>query len=153
MAYSYNTQSTADWANPSKFNALAEQQGKVVNVGLYPLAFSHEDAVDLSAAGAKWKFLKHSESAITLYKAYLLYTEASSGDAGITLEIGKEADRDYYYTGASEISEAQWYTKELTLLQTDFAAGDTLTFYSPGSKTGTGEVVLTVLAQYLKTAE
>ena len=100
-------------------------------------------SVDLSGA-AITLVCYHTERAISISKAYLLYTEASSADAGITLEIGKESDRNYYYTGASEASKAIWYTKELTLLKKDVAIGDTITFYSPGSKTGTGEVMLII---------
>lgn len=98
-------------------------------------------AADLSGS-AETLVAFHTELACTLEKATLLYTEASSGDAGITLEIGKESDRNYYYTGTSEVSKALWYSLDVTLLQNDIAAGDTVTLYSPGSKTGTGAVML-----------
>jgi hypothetical protein len=100
-------------------------------------------SVDLSGAAATLVCF-HAERACTLEKATLLYTEASSADAGITVEIGKESDRDYYYTGTTEVSKSQWYTKDVTLLQTDIASGDTVTFYSAGSKTGTGEIMLVI---------
>jgi len=103
-------------------------------------------SVDLSG-GAETLVVLHSERACTLKKATLLYTEASSGDAGITVEIGKESDRNYYYTGTTETSKSQWYTKDVTLLKTDLATGDTLTFYNPGGKAGTGEIML-VLEYY-----
>jgi len=103
-------------------------------------------AADLSG-GAVTLVCLHPEQALHLARANLLYTEASSADAGITVEIGKESDRDYYYTGATEINKALWYTKEVTLLKNDVAAGDTVTFYSPGSKTGTGEIIL--ILEYL----
>lgn len=86
----------------------------------------------------------HTERSATLINAYLLYTEASSGDAGITVKIGKESDDDYYYTGTTETSKSQWYTKTITLLKNDITAGDTITFYSAGSKTGTGEIMLVI---------
>lgn len=97
--------------------------------------------VDLSGAAVN-QYLLHPETACSLVQAYLLYTEASSADAGITLKIGKESDDDYYYTGTSETGKAQYYTKTLTLLAQDVAAGDTVIFNSAGGKTGTGEVVL-----------
>jgi hypothetical protein len=100
-------------------------------------------SADLSGAAATLVCL-HAEQNLHLARAILLYTEASSADAGVTVEIGKESDRDYYYTGASETNKALWYTKEVTLLKNDVATGDTITFYSPGSKTGTGEVMLTI---------
>lgn len=98
-------------------------------------------SVDLSGSATTLVMI-HSEQPVTLLRAWFLYTEGSSGDAGITLEIGKETDRDYYFTGATEISKSQWYTKQLTLLKADVAPGDTVTFYSPGGKTGAGEVML-----------
>lgn len=104
-------------------------------------------SADLSGSAVTLVAL-HAERACTLKKATLVYTEASSADAGITLEIGKESDRDYYYTGASEADKSQWYSKDVTLLKAAVAAGDTLTFYSPGGKVGTGEVMLVVEYYY-----
>jgi hypothetical protein len=105
--------------------------------------------VDLSGA-AETLVTLHAVDSAYLLAATLVYTEASSADAGITLEIGKESDRNYYYNTASEASKAQWYTKTVTLLQNDIAAGDTVTFYSPGGKVGTGEIMLMI--DYLKGA-
>jgi hypothetical protein len=98
-------------------------------------------AVDLSGAATTLVAL-HSETKALLTRATLLYTEASSADAGITIKIGKETDDDYYYTGTTETGESQWYTKTVTLLAKDIAAGDTVLFYSAGSKVGTGEIIL-----------
>lgn len=100
-------------------------------------------SVDLSGSAATLVCL-HTERKATIINAYLLYTEASSADAGITVEVGKESDRDYYYTGTTEVSKAIWYSKTLTLLKNDLAAGDTITFYSAGGKTGTGEIMLII---------
>lgn len=100
-------------------------------------------SLDLSGAAAV-QIVFHAEKACTLRKATLLYSEASSADAGITIKIGKEADDAYYYTGTSEVSKAQWYTKDVTLLATDLAAGDTVLFTSAGSKVGTGEIMLVI---------
>ena len=97
--------------------------------------------VDLSGAAAVLVAL-HAERAITLTKATLLYTEASSGDAGIAIKIGKETDDDYYFSGTSEVSKSQWYTKDVTLLQTAVTSGDTILLSSAGGKTGTGEIIL-----------
>lgn len=100
-------------------------------------------AVDLSGSATTLVCL-HTEIEAEIIRAFLLYTEASSADAGITIEVGKESDRDYYYTGTTETSKAIWYTKEITLLQQDVVAGDTITFYSAGGKTGTGEIMLVI---------
>ena len=100
-------------------------------------------AADLSGA-AETLIVLHAERDCVLEKATLLYTEASSADAGITVEIGKESDRDYYYTGATEQSKAQWYSKDVDLLKQDIAAGDTVTFYSAGGKAGTGKIMCVI---------
>ncbi len=99
--------------------------------------------VDLSGAAATLVCL-HPERDVTIEKATLLYTEASSADVGSGIEIGKETDRNYFYTGTSEASKAQWYSVDVTLLKTDLLAGDTLTLYSAGGKTGAGEIMLIV---------
>ncbi len=98
-------------------------------------------SVDLSGAAAVVVAL-HCERACTLIKATILYTEASSADAGVAIKIGKETDDDYYYTGTSEVSKALWYSKNVTLLQTAVGAGDTVLFSSAGGKAGTGELML-----------
>lgn len=100
-------------------------------------------SVDLSGASATLVCL-HTERDVTIEKATLLYIEASSGDAGSGVEIGKETDRNYFFDGTSEVSKAQWYSKDVTLLKTNLLAGDTLTLYSAGGKTGTGEVMLVI---------
>jgi hypothetical protein len=98
-------------------------------------------SVDLSGSAATL-IVFHFEKYVEIRKAYFLYTEASSADAGITVKIGKETDDDYYYTGTTETSKSQWYTKELTLLKKDVQSGDTVLFTSAGSKTGAGEIML-----------
>ena len=98
-------------------------------------------SVDLSGATVTL-ICFHFEKFVKIRRAFLLYTEASSADAGVTIKIGKETDDDYYYTGTSEVSKPQWYTKELTLLKRDVAIGDTVLFTSAGGKTGTGEIML-----------
>lgn len=100
--------------------------------------------LDLSGAAASDVVILHTTRACTLVKAVLLYTEASSADAGVTVEIGKETDADYYYTGTSEVSKAQWYEKDVTLLKTDIAAGDTVICGCAGSKVGTGEILVCI---------
>jgi len=100
--------------------------------------------VDLSGAATTQVILHLETEAAQIIRAFILYFEASSADAGITLEVGKESDRNYFYTGTSGTSKSQWDVDELTLLKDDLDAGDTLTFYSPGGKTGTGEAILVI---------
>lgn len=109
-------------------------------------------AVDLSGS-AVTQYIYHTEKACSIEKLTLLYIEGTSADAGITIEVGKESDRNYYYTGTTEISKSAYYTKDLTkengvLLKTDITAGDTITFYSPGGKTGTGIIILILEYSY-----
>jgi len=106
-------------------------------------------SVDLSGAAATL-IVFHTERKAELVNAYLLYTEASSNNAGIVLKIGKETDDDYYYLGASEVSKDQWYTNQITLLKIDIMKGDTITFYSAGSKTGTGEIMLIIEYKFVE---
>lgn len=100
--------------------------------------------LDLSGVAQSDIPILHSSKACTLTKAILVYTEASSADAGVAIKIGKESDNDYYYTGTSETSKAQWYTKDVTLLNTDLAAGDTVVCSNAGGKTGTGEILVCI---------
>ena len=97
--------------------------------------------MDLSGGAVSNVIILHTSRACTLLKAIILYTEASSADAGVTITIGKEASSAYYYTGASEVSKALWYELDVTLLATDIAAGDTVICGCAGGKTGTGEVL------------
>src|SRR3990167_2680077 len=101
-------------------------------------------SADLSGAAVTLVCLHTGGRKVEIINAYLLYTEASSADAGITVQIGKESDTDYYYTGTSEVSKAQWYEKEVVLLKRDLDIGDTILFTSAGSKVGTGEIMLII---------
>ena len=98
--------------------------------------------IDLSGGAVSNTPILHTSRALTLLKAIILYTELSSADAGVTITIGKESNASYYYTGASEISKGQWYELDVTLLQTDIAAGDTVICGCAGGKVGTGEVLI-----------
>lgn len=129
-------------------NEVSEQLGRINTVGCYPFNKTLQIAIDLSAVAVSNVYLLHASRAMTLYKFIITYTEASSADAGITLELGKETDRDYYYTGTSDASEAQWFERDCTLLQTDVGAGDTVRFYSPNNKTGIGEIIVTIEYQF-----
>ena len=101
-------------------------------------------AMDLSGGAVSDVPILHTSRALTLLKAIILYTEASSVDACVTVTIGKESNSAYYYTGTSEVSKAQWYELDTTLLATDIAAGDTVICGTAGGKTGTGEVLIVI---------
>ena len=111
------------------------------DIGYHARAYA---ILDLSGAAQSNVPILHTSVACTLVKAIALYTEESSADAGVVFTIGKESDADYYYTGTSEVSKDQWYEKEVTLLQTDVAAGDTVICGHAGSKTGTGAILICI---------
>uniref|UniRef100_A0A6H2A0N1 Major tropism determinant N-terminal domain-containing protein n=1 Tax=viral metagenome TaxID=1070528 RepID=A0A6H2A0N1_9ZZZZ len=119
----------------------AAQVITLLGVPQFARAFS---VIDLSGAAVSNIPILHTSRALTLLKAIILYTEATSADAGVTITIGKEATAAYYYTGTSEISKAQWYELDVTLLATDIAAGDTVICGCAGGKVGTGEVLICI---------
>ena len=100
--------------------------------------------LDLSGAAQVDVPILHTVGACTLMKAILLYTEASSVDAGVTVTVGMETDNDYYYTGTSEVSKAKWYELDVTLLQTVIAAGNTVVCGTIGGKAGIGEILVCI---------
>jgi hypothetical protein len=99
--------------------------------------------VDISSGSADTQFLLSPEQNVCLLNAYLKYTEGS-GAGNCLVTIGKESDVDYYYTGNTENSKAQWYTKTLTLLKRDLDAGDTLIFSSANNAGDAGEIICVV---------
>ena len=99
-------------------------------------------SLDLSAAAVSNITILHTGKPLVILDAILLYTEASSADAGVVVTIGKESSSAYYYTGTSEASKALWYEKSVVLLATDVSAGDTVVCGCAGGKTGTGEILI-----------
>lgn len=83
-----------------------------------------------------------------LAKVVILYTEASSVDAGVDIRIGKYSDGvalddDYFDISVSEASKAVGYKK--VFVHTNFtkcaiAAGETVTVGTAGGKAGAGAV-------------
>jgi hypothetical protein len=78
----------------------------------------------------------------------ILYTEASSADAGVNIRIGRyqngvALDDDYFDIVVSEVSQNKGYTKHYAssvLTQMVIAAGDVITVGTAGGKVGTGEI-------------
>jgi len=103
------------------------------------------NVVDLSGS-AVTEMVWAADAAYTL-QAYLLYTEASSADAGINVKVGKlivgTDDDDFFVVAvATEVSKEAGYRKALTMANTAVVAGDIITFTSAGSKSGAGNVIL-----------
>jgi len=101
------------------------------------------DPLDLSDASRDIPIL-HALEDLTILSITVLYTEASSSDAGVVTRVGKETDDNFFYTGDSLTDQAKWNEGSVTLLETDLDEGDTLTIGTAGGKTGAGEVVLII---------
>jgi len=145
--YSLKADDTAEvneWGNAweSDFNYDSTSACKVFSFDNHRIERT-ATSVDLSGAAATL-ICFHSENRARILKATLLYTEASSAHAGVGIEIGHETDRNYYYDGTSEVSQSQWDSTDVTLLQRNIPAGNTVLFYSAGGKTGTGEIMLVI---------
>jgi predicted RecA/RadA family phage recombinase len=98
--------------------------------------------LDLSGSAQADVVVVHSSQALTVVKAILLYTEASSTHAGVDVTIGNETDADHYYIGSSATGQSQWAESSVTLLKSTVAAGDTVLCGHAGSKTGAGEILV-----------
>lgn len=102
--------------------------------------------LDLSG-GAQELFIFKPSQACTITRLALCYVIASDTNTGVTVTIGKPGDTDYYYTGTSEVSIAQYDEgASITPLATDITAGQAVICGTAGGKTGTGKVV--VLIEY-----
>ena len=125
---------------------LTAASGEATGLKWNTLAISAraEARLDLSGAAQSAVIILHTTRALTIVKLIALYTEASSGDAGVAIKVGKESDDDYYYTGTSIVSKSLWDEDDLTLLNADIAAGDTVVCSNAGGKTGTGEILFVI---------
>jgi len=99
--------------------------------------------VDLSGAATE-TVIYHADSLTSgeVLRCTIVYTEASSADAGTSIKVGTEADDDYYYTGDSEVSQSKWDETSITLLERTIPAGESVLLTCANGKTGTGEVMV-----------
>lgn len=94
-------------------------------------------------------------AAATLLGWRILYTEASSADAGVEVRVGKLTqagvhDDDFYDQETSEINKAAGYSKLMApgaLDQNAIAVGETLTVGCSGGKVGAGEIIIVVFTE------
>ena len=100
--------------------------------------------LDLSGAAQTDIPLLHAQEDLIIDAIILLYTEASSVNAGVAVKVGKETDDDHFASETSEISKSQWYEKSVTLINEDLDAGDTLVVANAGGKVGTGNIIVCV---------
>ncbi|KKN79300.1 hypothetical protein LCGC14_0340820 [marine sediment metagenome] len=103
--------------------------------------------LDLSG-GATDTEVFHAQHDMAIVGYTIYYTEASSGDAGVVVRIGRyqdgvALDGDYFDSVTSEINKNLGYQKVMVssdMTQKAIAAGDTITVGTAGGKAGTGEV-------------
>lgn len=111
--------------------------------------FQQPIALDLSGASIDITTF-HASCPCQLIAYEVLYSEASSADAGVNIRIGRyqdgvALDNDYFDISVSEVSKNLGYTKHF--ITTDLtawaiAAGDSVTVGTAGGKVGTGEVIV-----------
>jgi len=111
---------------------------------------SHSSVIDLSGTAVAQVPMEHFTRAAKIERINVLYSEASSADAGVAFKIGKEADDDFYYTGTSATSQSLWAESNVTPLATLINAGDSLTYLCAGGKSGTGNIIITVEWRFLE---
>ncbi len=95
--------------------------------------------IDLSGAAVD-HVLCVPENAGRVVRIADVYTEASSADAGINIQIEAGDGSPGYLNETSRTSAAQWNVAEKTLSTTLINAGEPIVIKSAGSKTGAGEV-------------
>lgn len=109
----------------------------------------HSEILDLSG-GATDLVTFFAECPCQLVGYSILYTEASSADAGVAIRVGRyqdgvALDDDYFDISTSEVSKNMGYAKHFAtgdLTQVLLAAGDTVTIGTAGGKGDGGEVML-----------
>ena len=92
--------------------------------------------------------LLHADAELTILKAVAVYVGATDATGGIELRVGKETDSNFFVLENSESNKAQWYEKELTLLETILDAGDTLTVGSVGGSADGGSPLIQIYVWY-----
>lgn len=76
-----------------------------------------------------------------LIAARLIYSEATSADAGVQITLKNGANTVTYFDVVSEVSKAKWSVVDIPLLATIITTSPII-FSTPGGKVGTGKVIL-----------
>ncbi len=108
-------------------------------------------SLDLSGAATDLNTW-YSPTDAVLLGYQLQYTEASSADAGVAVDVGRyqdgvALDDDYFDTSTSEVSKNLGYSKNFVysdLSNSEIDAGDSVTVGTAGGKVGTGEIRVTL---------
>ena len=100
--------------------------------------------IDLSGSGVTHLLIPKTTTG-RLVSAKIIYTEASSADAGITITIGASNSVALHFTGTTVVSQSQWTTTALTVLDNRIGFfDDDLVVVSAGGKTGAGEIQIAI---------
>jgi len=117
---------------------------KAINYTSPHTAFAYK-SIDLSAAAQDASIIPIiANGRITAIR--LIYTEASSADAGVNVTIANalSAPTVTWLSTTSEISKAKFYTFIATLGATALNTAWPVYVYTPGLKTGTGEILAVI---------
>lgn len=107
-------------------------------------------AFDLSNVGAQTEqVLWNPLHRLRLQRVYILYPEATSANAGVTISLGITGDADEFGTLTSAVSQSANTVTDVTssLLANDttLEVGEILLVTNAGSKTGTGTFRLCIV--------
>lgn len=104
-------------------------------------------ALTLSGA-AQTVILMKANANYTMRAARLIYSVATSADAGVTVSIGirrNAANTNSYFTsGTSEASKAAGDATEMPITAMDIRKGDVIFGYTAGGKTGAGDCLVEI---------
>lgn len=127
------------WSQDSIYSAITGIIGDEIVRATSSLDLSGNNSdINVFHAGMKYALIRYD----------ILYTEASSADAGVAVRIGRyqdgiALDNDYFDVVTSEANKNLGYVKTIKnseLTNKEIAKGDSITVGTAGGKTGTGDV-------------
>lgn len=105
--------------------------------------FAKVGPIDLSGAAVTHMLTDIAYGYGQVQSLKFVFSEASSSDAGIAIEVGYAGDRDAIISAVTSTGAAQWSSQTVSLTNSQSRIGTwplPVTVYSPGGKTGTGEI-------------
>jgi len=126
-------------------------QAPIVVLGTHDITDRSPISIKLDLSGAATDIEVYFADTVGCLVGYtVVYTEASSADAGVDIRVGRyqsgvALDDDYFDLSTSEVSKNLGYSKTFVsadLTNAQISAGDTITVGTAGGKAGTGEVMI-----------
>jgi len=149
--YGIHSYNTADYNQIKNCEAVGNTTAPMEIDGRHDVAdiTVKSEILDLSGAATDVEVF-HAVTKCQLIGCAIVYTEASSADAGVQIRVGRyqegvALDNDYFDSSTSETSKDKGYVKHFKtsdLTNSVISAGDTVTVGTAGGKTGAGEVML-----------